>query len=231
MLILFIIAIYKNKNNYESFSDINKIILVTEYFRSNHEARYKEIYETLIENINNENIDLIYVITEKEYDEILDLTKKYPKLRNIMNKDRLTFQKGFEISNMFKNNIVMLSNNDIIFDKDKKTFDNIRKVLSNNKNVIAATRRKSKTDMTIDTYGSQDVWMFNSPIKIPENSNFFFGKLGCDNRIAFLLHQNYDVKNYPEDIIIIHNHENGIRTYTVEEIIEGDYYFPTFEKL
>ena len=211
----------------------NNTILITEYFVSEDKDRHKEVLETLYENLENPNIRKIYLMAENTNDELVSLCEKFSKLETVITNKRATFKMAFELGNKFPVSTIIVSNNDIIFDSNKKTFDNIKKALAGSV-VLAITRHKNKNLTEIDSSNSQDSWIFKSPIIIPKKSDFYFGLPGCDNRIAYLLNQKYNVRNYPNDIIIFHNHKIPFRTYNKKgknDRIYGDYYIPNIENL
>jgi hypothetical protein len=71
---------------------------------------------------------------------------------------------------------------------------------------------------------SQDSWIFRSPIKTDNRTNFLMGKPGCDNRIIQILHENgYNVKNPSMKIITKHLHISNYRTYNNTDMVLGPY--------
>ena len=76
---------------------------------------------------------------------------------------------------------------------------------------------------------SQDTWaLLGGFPEIPE-ANFPLGKKGCDNRIAHLLSNHFDVINPSKEIITYHYHISGIRNYapqgTNEDLVAPPYKF------
>ena len=70
----------------------------------------------------------------------------------------------------------------------------------------------------------KDCWILQTPIRVPPDSDFYFGKPGCDNRIAYEFHNmNYDLINCPYDIKIYHLHQSDIRNYTNKDRLSGKY--------
>ena len=77
---------------------------------------------------------------------------------------------------------------------------------------------------------SQDAWIFHSS-QMPKITgafqkklNFPLGKPGCDNRIAFLIHEmGFPVVNPMKKIRCYHFHRAGGRTYHDSERIRGSY--------
>jgi len=113
------------------------------------------------------------------------------------------------------------------------SFMAIEKTLIKENTIIALSRYDIQSDGSIKLFNepsSQDTWIFKSPIRIPKNSDFYFGIFGCDNRIAFLLkNKGYILKNLPYDIITIHYHTSNFKTST--ERINGDIMPVSLEKI
>jgi hypothetical protein len=73
-----------------------------------------------------------------------------------------------------------------------------------------------------DREDSQDCWIFKTPIKFKDPPNFYLGKPGCDNRIAFMAWDSgYTVTNPAKQIVTKHLHLTGIRHYTVRDTVKG----------
>lgn len=73
---------------------------------------------------------------------------------------------------------------------------------------------------------SQDAWCFRGPIKIPAYCDFYLGKPGCDNRIAWeLLRVGYRVLNPCKSIKTYHHHMSQVRNHNQSERIMEPYYF------
>lgn len=74
---------------------------------------------------------------------------------------------------------------------------------------------------------SQDTWAFIAPLRhsASAEAGFRFGKPGCDNRIAYCFVEQWGLKvtNPCREIITLHYHTTGIRTYTNAERIPGPY--------
>ena len=209
------------------------IILIQEYFESSNIDRSNEIKTVLQINLEDPNINYIYLLNEKDEPYIRDLCLKSTKLNQVVTGARLTFKRAIEFANLFTGHIVILANNDITFTKkglQNNTFDNIKTLTDNG--IILATTRHEFDNLQIEAADcSQDSWIFKAPIIVPEDSDFYFGKLSCDTKIAYLLSQNYTVKNYPYDIITLHLHKSNIRTYNEDDRIPGPYKSLPFEQL
>ena len=71
---------------------------------------------------------------------------------------------------------------------------------------------------------SQDSWIFTSPIsgQLAEDSDFFLGRMGCDNKIAYLAHKHgMKVTNPAHLIRTRHLHLVDHRTYFEHERVGG----------
>jgi hypothetical protein len=53
--------------------------------------------------------------------------------------------------------------------------------------------------------------------------NFHLGKPGCDNKIAKLMSETYDIRNPGLQIVSCHFHMSGYRTYNNNDRIPGPY--------
>ena len=205
ILIVSVVVCYFKKDH---FSNNNKIVLITEYFKHNNKIRQDEINNSINKNINNKLIDKIYLLNETD--------TKYPtnndKIKNIFINKRSTFEDTFKIANTLqKDTIVIISNNDISFDN---TLNILNKINLNNTVICLGRWSDNKLEYFTKIGMSQDSWIFKTPIRIPNNTNFHFGTHGCDNHIAYLLkYIGYNLINIPYDIKAEHNHSSNIRKW------------------
>lgn len=198
---------FKDSNN-------NKIVLITEYFKHNNKIRQDEINNSINKNINNKFIDKIYLLNETD----TKYATNSDKIKNIFTNKRSTFEDSFKIANTLQEGtIVIISNNDISFDDTLNILNKKTKINLNN-TVICLGRRSHRKSNKLEYYTrigvSQDSWIFKTPIRIPNNTNFHFGTFGCDNHIAYLLKSiGYNLINIPYDIKAEHNHSSNIRKW------------------
>lgn len=207
--------------------------LLIEYFLSSNHTRDVEYKACINENIKNELIDEIFVFISDN--SILDIQSQ--KLRIINLSERPTFKYLFEYcNNNLNGQICIIANTDIFFDNSLSHLLN-----SNLENTFISLTR---WDLFFDqnqwqaqfynhpfrggpaTTGmlSQDSWIFRSPIKTDDRTNFLMGKPGCDNRIIQILHENgYNVKNPSMKIITKHLHISNYRTYNNTDMVLGPY--------
>lgn len=155
---------------------------------------------------------------------------KKNSIRCILTNKRQTFKSMFEYANKYyPDSIVVIANNDIYFDDSIKlldTYDMTNKCFSLLRYDVQYNKKDSKIFEYYDHelargYGekgaradAQDSWIFKTPISIPDKCDFYFGILGCDNHITYLLRkQGYIVSNPALDIKSYHLHLTGIRNY------------------
>lgn len=212
------------------------MILIQEYFESKDENRLNEIRNVLQHNIKNDNISAIYLLNEQNYPYIDNIMNS--KLHSVINKERLTFKRAVEFANQFNNEIVIIANNDISFTlpnniDNSLSFKNISSIIEDDpNNVITLTRWEIDKDqkLTEGWSAGQDAWIFRSPLVI-DNINdidFYFGKLGCDGNFGFVLNRSgFNIINCPKNIVTVHHHLSGIRTYTKNDKVMN---FPNFTK-
>lgn len=207
--------------------------LLIEYFLSSNYTRDSEYKACINENLKNELIDEIFVFISDN--SILDIQSQ--KLRIINLSERPTFKYLFDYcNNNLNGQICIIANTDIFFDNSLSHLLN-----SNLENTFISLTR---WDLFFDqnqwqaqfynhpfrggpaTTGmlSQDSWIFRSPIKTDDRTNFLMGKPGCDNRIIQILHENgYNVKNPSMKIITKHLHISNYRTYNNTDMVLGPY--------
>lgn len=198
------------------------INLFTSYYIDKHPARQKEFDECLRKNIDLNEINMIYVLTEQGVDaEIL----KNKKVINVVLKSRPTYNTFFEVIRMFSGdedwNII--ANSDIHFDS---TITMVEQYKRSYKPVcFALTRWEVERDKTffLNRPDSQDAWIFKGkPLNV--KGDFYMGTCGCDNAIADRLHNaGYHVINPSKTIKTYHLHQSGVRRYNTEYKVPQPY--------
>ena len=207
--------------------------LIIEYFTSTNKNRDIEYKTCISENIKNSIIEKIIIFISD--DSVLDINSD--KIEIIKIDSRPTFNYLFEYCNKnLTNEICIIANTDIFFDDTLSILRNTD--ISND--FISLTRWDlifKDEKWYIEFYNhlfrggpattgmlSQDSWIFKSPIKTDNRSNFLMGKPGCDNRIVQIYHENgYNVKNPSMQIITKHLHTSNYRTYSHTDMIVGPY--------
>lgn len=199
--------IFNNSKN-----NISDIVLITEYFIHKNITRDLEIKKSINENDFNKFLNKIYLMNENSNSYYYS-KNSINKINNIDINKRCTFKDMFEFSNTLPNGtIVIISNNDISFDD---TIDNLRDINLNNVAICLGRRdinNSNNLEYAVVKGFAQDAWIFQTPIKIPNDSDFHFGVPGCDNHIAYLLKkEGYDLLNIPWIIKAKHNHKSEVR--------------------
>ncbi len=185
------------------------IHLITQYFEHDNRDRQEEIDYCLNMNLRNKFISRVHLLNEKYF--IFSMFSNYKKIRQIVINERLTFLAAFEYANKYQdqdNILWILCNSDIYFDD---SLENIKKYRMHNK-LFALTRYDIQNDRSIKfldsdfAHGSQDAWIFESPIPLNKIfTNFYLGIPGCDNRIAYeFIRAGYNVINPSKKIIAKH---------------------------
>lgn len=202
-----------------------KIIWIAQFFISQNESRNREIQQVIEENCANPEIDEIHLLNEEYYD--LPVLQ-HEKIRQINIGKRMSYYDAFFYSheNLDEQSIKMVSNNDITFNVDD--LHCLRyKVLTNK--VLCLTRyeypdsRRDKSTVSIylsrnkktKESTSQDTWIYTNITPTIE-MDIHLGTWSCDNRIAYILHQNgYQINNVCNSIRTYHNHLSNFRTYAM----------------
>lgn len=207
--------------------------LLIEYFTSTNKSRDIEYKTCISENVKNSLIERIFIFISDNSQ--LDIESD--KITIVKIDNRPTFKYLFEYCNENLNDsICIIANTDIFFDDTLS----ILKSVDISNDFISLTRWDllfTDEKWYIQFYNhlfrggpattgmlSQDSWIFKSPIKIDDRSNFLMGKPGCDNRIIQIYHENgYNVKNPSMQIITKHLHTSNHRTYNHNDVISGPY--------
>lgn len=183
------------------------INLIIQYYKCSKEARQEEIDICLINNLNNEFISIVHLLTEELYD--LSQFPHQEKIKQTVIGERLTFESAFQYANRHdENQIWVLSNADIYFDESLGCLNDAKL----DDTAFALTRHDVQEDGTFKlvapafAHGSQDAWAFKTPIALDNlYAKFYLGIPGCDNRIAHeLISAGYKVINPSNKIIIYH---------------------------
>ncbi len=209
------------------------MILLIEYFTSTNSNRDFEYKTCIRENLNCGSLEKIIVFIS---DETSELGFESEKVEIIKLKERPTFKFLFEWANQnYLNQICIIGNTDIIFDNsleilNETDLENQFLALTrwdlfteNNQWYVRFFNHPWRGEITMGML-SQDSWVFKTPIKVDDRSNFLMGKPGCDNRIVQIYHElGYNVKNPSAKIITKHLHSSNYRTYNQSDMILGPY--------
>jgi len=193
-----------------------KTYLFTSFFDSGHAGRQRELSKCLNENLANPEIDQVFVSSDAELFAHSKLTVRY--------QDRPTYQTLIDWANevVTDKDVTVIANSDIYFDATIRWPHGVNM----GSTMIALSRwdvLPNGFKRLIAYEHSQDTWIFKGKITLT-GIDYYMGKLGCDERIAFDANeQGYRVVNTAKDIITHHLHNTNIRSYTVEERIQGNY--------
>ena len=211
---------------------IYKINVIYQFFLPSKEERKKEIQTTLIKNVDNEYIDHIYLLNEREYSTD-ELGIKSSKINQIIIGKWLTFKDVFLfVENNNIDGYIITCNSDIFFDK---TISNLHYTdLDCCQKLISLLRWEYRGEKNLDKckimgprWDSQDTWIFHSKYNILKKYHnlfdFSFGQPGCDNKIIyFLLMLGTVLNNDPTMFKSYHYHADLTRNYS-KQVIPSPY--------
>ena len=223
--------------------------LMIGYHVPKNEDRHKEYLQCLEDNLNNQYIEKVHIFLESNrkrppidnpkivYAKVPPKTFADQKKANIGEFDKsylskkesklVTFADFFRYAreNLHGERCI-IANSDIFFG------DAIG-VISDEKlgNTMLCLTRWDILDCTngestkfFNRSDSQDAWIFESPMKkeVEEQAGFFLGKMGCDNKIAFLaFNAGLKLTNPAHQIQAFHRHKVDYRTYLESEAVDG----------
>ncbi|MDX2000939.1 MAG: hypothetical protein SFW35_00775 [Chitinophagales bacterium] len=187
----------------------------TGWYQDKVRRRQKEYLYCLQKNLDNPLIDKVHLLMETAL-----TVPKHPKLNAINWTKRPTYNDFFLVANDSDATICLIGNTDIYFDETLTLATCIKE-----NECFALTRWDVYHEGEIHLYSgaacSQDTWIFRRPIRNIAG-DFYLGKPGCDNRIAYeIASAGYHVTNPSKSIRSIHWHASGIRNYarfTVDSI-------------
>jgi len=214
-----------------------KIHLLVDYYKNPRPERAEELDFCFNENINSKEFDYIHIFQESPLP-----VENIPSKVNITPiTKRLTYQYYFDYAkqNIPQDDIVVVCNADIFFDESIL----LVKELDLSNKVLALTRFCPYHGHWVNELGevtpyaihnrSQDVWIWKNPLDIKNiDFNFNIGTLGCDNKIAYQLHQaGYQVWNPSYSIICYHKHkerddDKDLHKSKPKQWLPGPYLFP-----
>ncbi len=196
-----------------------KFKLLTTLYNEKNEKRFLEFVTCIENNLKNTSIDTIHVIYDTSKDDsknsmLLNYLKS-KKIRLSYISDRASYGDFFKIANKkYPNCRVIVSNADIFFNETLSLLEACD--LSNK--FIALTRWNVQADGSLTECapngGSQDVWIFQTPLPKFENDTIKIGLLGCENVIAYQAQKSgLTLFNPSFSIQCCHLHLSKIRNY------------------
>ena len=223
--------------------------LLIEYHVPKNEERHEEYLTCLRENIRNVFIDKIHIFLEsnrkrppiddpkivyvkpsrKSFEEqkkanISEYDKGY---LNKKEQSRASYSDYFRYAreNLHGQSCI-IANSDIFFDETLEVINGVD--LKNT--LICLSRWDIKKGLGGDAVrlfnraDSQDSWIFTSPVnkKVEEDATFFLGRVGCDNKLAWIAYEaGMKLTNPAKQIITKHLHQIDYRTYLVSDAVDG----------
>lgn len=212
------------KNDFKKYN----IYYITQFFIHKNNDRYNEIKFCLNKNVDNINIDKIYLLNEKIYSND-ELGCSNDKINQININKRLEYSDVFTFINNNKiNGYIIFANSDIYLDESINILHNT--FLDSEKTMIALLRYEDNNNIFGPRFDSNDTWIFHSNFNIEQNKikafNFEFGQLGCDNKFCYLCKVlGYKIINCPNKIKTFHNHKTAIRDYSIDNKVDSPYLY------
>ena len=121
----------------------------------------------------------------------------------------------FRLAGKFAGHVVVLANSDITFDESIRLAEDIGL-----REFYCISRWEPEGLRS--WADSHDAWVFRPPCAIV--APFQLGRFGCDGRLAWLVKDaGYTVSNPCHSIKLLHHHASGVRTYSRNQWIEGEY--------
>ena len=241
------VQVYQQKNDDKLAKNPHNddpIYLVLQYFVHSDKKRHQELQTCMKKNVELGLFEKIILLNEKIYtSEQLGIKQsQMSSVEQINIKDRLTFSHCFnEIERLQKPGYYVIANSDIFFDK---TLINVRKsCLSKEKSLYALLRFEYTNQKKLGYCklfnhprtnaprpDSQDVWIYHTSFSpndiIKQQTNFAFGKPGCDNKLPIIFaSQGYKCINAPWNVKTYHYHKTQIRNYSQKDTIPDPYLY------
>ena len=225
-----VITHYYDKDLSEGFAQ--EIYFIGQFYIDKHKIRQQEILYCLKQVVNNNNFKKIYLLNERIYTEKeLGLsTDEMKRVIQINMGHRLKFKDVFtEVKRLNLKGYIVFGNSDIFFD------DSIRLVretgLDQKKRACGLSRFEYSEGKKLEdcklykpSHCSADVWIYHtnySPSeKIINETDFHFGKPGCDNIIGYIFKNNkYEFLNIPYTLKVYHFHTSNLRNYNEKDYV------------
>jgi hypothetical protein len=219
ILLIFLKFLKTKEHFFNNNVNTNNIVLIQQFYIPSKTQKYNEIKYVLKKNVENQNINFIYLLNEKLYTN-KELGIKSDKIKQKVIKHRLSYKLAFEFMKYLteykkKQYYFILSNSDIFLDT---YLSNLYKLnLIKDKIILALLRydynnETNLLDCKLDFNGAswcQDTWIIHSNnlkyIKDFEKYDFHLGIAGCDNYVSYLLDKdNFKLRNIPKIIRTYH---------------------------
>jgi glycosyltransferase involved in cell wall biosynthesis len=194
---------------------------ISSFYTPSHVDRKKEIYRCLERNAQLSFVELH--LTCETQEDLEYVTTTYPNVFVHFVTKRPTFASLIDIvqQNAHNNTIFLLMNSDIELTESLHylryvPFESVKYAL------ILQRWDKCGESWKLEEHGggSQDVWIWKTPIKPIQAIDFHLGVRGCDNSFAYhLSRQNYVLFNPAWDIHTFHHHESNVRADSYSTLV------------
>lgn len=189
--------------------------LMTTLWKTKTEGRGDELYRCFQKNLENPHIDRITVLWESQ-DSPPEYTK-HEKVCIVPVTERPKFGDYFRYANENLEGKIIVANSDIYFDdtialaKDAD-FSNSMWCITRHNHLLDGRIMPQGLDVGVRNYYTQDVWIFQAPIKEFDGWGVMLGVLGCDSHFAGLAaNAGFRLRNPCLSIICHHIHNIGER--------------------
>lgn len=210
------------KNLMETYNKMKTNLFINFYVDKNP-IRQRELEICVLSNVYNKSINTINILSsEKDNEALRSLIGKCQgqyskKIIAIPFEDRPTYNDYFKLTEKFPDDINIVSNTDMIMDVDSLEmlknwhFGNFCLALSRWDYITDDLRPEEA--LHFNRSDSQDTWIVKGSFPQIPGVNFGLGIAGCDNRIADLLSNFYQVVNPSYTIKTFHYHLSQVRNY------------------
>jgi hypothetical protein len=199
--------------------------LLVGFYNDASPVRTGEFVECVRRNAANPHIDSIIVFIEDQTPpaDVRERSRAWahPKVQFVEHALRLSFKQLFEYANRhLAGDGVIIANADIYFDETLALLE--EESLAGR--LLCLSRWDETPDGALrhfDRPDSQDAWIFEPPL--PRfASDFFLGKPGCENRLAYEAERaGLAVSNPSRSLRARHLHNSAIRRYTQRDRVNG----------
>ena len=186
--------------------------LLVNYYNPDNEDRQAEINKCLRTNMKIKEFHKIHIIIGPGVSLPEWATNSKTQIVHIET-NRMTYEGFFDYANenLPTDSIAIIANADIIC---TPSISYLRRYVNSKQCVVLRRWERVKKEwVLIPINSSQDLWAFQTPIKLDEPAAFELGVPGCDNYIAYLLSQKYELRNPAESIVTYHIHASEKRAY------------------
>ena len=199
---------------------------ITQYYKPENARRQRELQKCLKINTDSVLIDKIILMNEKK-----EVFAKSDKIQEVVIGKRLTYEDVFnKIMDIPDDVIVAFANADICIDdsswRDLWNLNLEDKFLALLRYDVPSSDNISDAVLFGPRADSQDAWIIRAAdVKQRGGSewkdlNFNFGRMGCDNAIAYeLMRQKFLVVNPAQTIKTWHFHSSDVRNYSKTDLV------------